>query len=178
VFPIIPQRQKARGHLILTAALELGTNQITHFYSEKKNTQEMIKMIDSTRRGASEKTAIYFSRDAASWHMSKALNNHVVFLNGWAAYDNAPRVVLVPLPARAQFLNVIESVFSGMARAVIHNSNFGGVNEAKKLIDGYIEQRNLYFLRHPKRAGNKIWGCEKFPSAFNETRNFKDPAYR
>jgi hypothetical protein len=31
VFPIVPQWQKARGHLILTAALELGTNQITHF---------------------------------------------------------------------------------------------------------------------------------------------------
>jgi hypothetical protein len=110
--------------------------------------------------------------------MSKALNNHVEFLNGWADYDRAPKVVLVPLPARAQFLNVIESVFSGMARAVIHNSNFDSVNDARKVIDGYIEQRNAYFLRHPKRAGNRIWGCEKLPATFNETRNFKDPAYR
>jgi hypothetical protein len=35
-----------------------------------------------------------------------------------------PHVKLVPLPSCAQFLNVIESVFSGMAKAVIHNSDF------------------------------------------------------
>jgi hypothetical protein len=178
VFPTVPQWQKARGHLILTAALELSTNQITHFYSEKKNTGEMIKMIDLIRRGASAKSAIYFSWDAASWHMSKALDKHVEFLNGWSAYDRAPKVVLVPLPVRAQFLNVIESVFSGMARAVIHNSNFEGETEAKKVIDGYIDQRNAYFLQHPRRAGNKIWGRERLPSVFNETQNFKDPSYR
>src|ERR1700722_2787875 len=32
-----------------------------------------------------------------------------------------------PLPAGAQFLNVIESVFSGMSRAVIHNSVPGSI---------------------------------------------------
>ena len=30
--------------LVITAALELSRNQITHFYSNKKNPQEMIKM--------------------------------------------------------------------------------------------------------------------------------------
>jgi hypothetical protein len=178
VLPTVPQWQKARGRLILTAALELSTNQITHFYSEKKNTGEMIKMIDLIRRSGLAKTAIYFSWDAASWHMSKALDKHVEFLNGWAAYDGAPKVVLVPLPARAQFLNVIESVFSGMARAVIHNSDFEGEAEAKKMIDGYIDQRNSYFLQHPRRAGDKIWGRERLPPVFNETQNFKDPSYR
>jgi len=38
----IPQRQKSKGSLICTAALELSTNQILHFYSKKKNTEEMI----------------------------------------------------------------------------------------------------------------------------------------
>jgi hypothetical protein len=33
--------------------------------------------------------------------------------------------------AGAQFLNVIESVFSGMARAIIHNSNYGSIDAAK-----------------------------------------------
>jgi transposase len=177
VVPVVPQRQKSRGHLILTAALELGTNQITHFYSEKKNTTEMIKMIDVVRRAMSTKAAIYFSWDAASWHMSKALDKRIEFWNGWAAYDGAPKIVLVPLPARAQFLNVIESVFSGMARAVIHNSDFADDVEAKKVLDGYIKQRNAYFLSHPRRAGNKIWGSERLPSVFNETENFKDPWY-
>ena len=38
----IPQMQKSKGSLIITGALELSTNQITHFYSEKKNADEMI----------------------------------------------------------------------------------------------------------------------------------------
>ena len=42
-FPTVPQRQKRRGTLILTGALELRTNQLTHFYSEAENTCEMIK---------------------------------------------------------------------------------------------------------------------------------------
>jgi hypothetical protein len=47
--------------------------------------------------------------------------------------------MLAPLPAGAQFLNVIESVFSGMARAVIDNSNYGSVDEARAAIDRYIQ---------------------------------------
>jgi hypothetical protein len=37
-------------------------------------------------------------------------------------------------PARAQFLNVIESVFSGTARAIIHNSDYKSVDETKRAI--------------------------------------------
>ena len=45
---IIPQRQRSKGSLICTAALELSSNQITHFYSKKKNTREMIKLLSPT----------------------------------------------------------------------------------------------------------------------------------
>ncbi len=40
-----PQWQKSKGSLICTAGLELSQNQITHFYSLKKNTDEMIKLL-------------------------------------------------------------------------------------------------------------------------------------
>jgi transposase len=43
----IPQRQRSKGNLICTAALELSTNQVTHFYSKRKNTAEMIKMLET-----------------------------------------------------------------------------------------------------------------------------------
>ena len=33
-------------------------------------------------------------------------------------------IELVPLPTSAQFLNVIEGVFTGMTKAVIHNSDY------------------------------------------------------
>jgi transposase len=42
----VPQWQKSKGFLVITAALELSTNQVTHFYSEKKNTNEVIKLLE------------------------------------------------------------------------------------------------------------------------------------
>ena len=177
-FPSVPQWQKRHGTIILTGALELRTNQITHFYSETKNTGEMIKMVDVLRRKYKSLKAIYISWDAAGWHISKALGKRVEFLNGWADYDRAPAIQLAPLPSRAQFLNVIESVFSGMSRAVIHNSDFKSVDEAKAAIDLYLSDRNKHFLQHPRRAGNKIWRTEREPASFSEAHNCKDPRYR
>jgi hypothetical protein len=84
-----------------------------------------------------------------------------------------PTVKLAPLPACAQFLNVIESVFSGMARAVIHNSDYQSVGDCKKAINRYFSERNLYFKRYPKRAGKKIWGDELVLARFNEGNNCK-----
>jgi hypothetical protein len=83
-----------------------------------------------------------------------------------------------PLPVGAQFLNVIESVFSGMARAVIHNSDYQSVNECKQAIDRYFKERNEAYLRNPKRAGKKIWGSERIEPIFNEANNCKDPDWR
>ena len=57
------------------------------------------------------------------------------------------------LPSGAQFLNVIESIFSGMARAVIHNSDYSSIDECKRAIDRYFRERNDAFCRDPRRAG-------------------------
>jgi transposase len=67
----IPQYQKSKGSLILTAALDLSTNQITHFYSKAKNTAEMIRLLDLLFKQCSGERTLYFSWDAASWHASK-----------------------------------------------------------------------------------------------------------
>ena len=92
-------------------------------------------------------------------------------------HDEASLIELVPLPSRAQFLNIIESVFSGMSRAVIHNSNFDGVSEAKKMIDEYFSYRKEFYRSHPKRAGHKLWGGERCEAVFREENNCKDPRY-
>jgi len=73
------------------------------------------------------------------------------------------------------FLNVIESVFSGMARAIIHNGDYSSVEECKAAIDRYFAERNRHFREHPKRAGNKLWGKELVPPVFAEGQNCKDP---
>ena len=69
----VPQWQRSKGSLIVTAALELSTNQVTHFYSKKKNTGEMIKLIEILLGECADQSCIYLSWDAASWHASKRL---------------------------------------------------------------------------------------------------------
>jgi transposase len=174
----VAQWQKSKGCLILTAALELSGNQVTHFYSTKKNTTEMIRMMDLLLERYRDRRKIYLSWDAASWHISKRLFERIEENNKAAADSNRTLVETAPLPARAQFLNVIESIFSGMARAIIHNSDYGSVDEAKAAIDRYFEERNRHFFEHPHRAGNKIWGKERVPPKFSEGHNCKDPRYQ
>lgn len=175
---VVPQWQKSKGWIILTAALELSRNQVSHFYSRKKNTGEMIKMADRLREQYRTCSTIYLSWDAASWHVSKNLAAYLEEINRQAAADGFPMVKTAPLPACSQFLNVIESVFSGMARAIIHNSDYPSVEAAQEAIDRYFARRNEDFAQHPKRAGRKIWGKERVPSMFAEGQNCKDPMYQ
>jgi transposase len=177
--PSVPQFQKSKGSLIVTAALELSTNQVTHFYSKEKNTSEMLKLIDRLLDQYSDCEKLYLSWDAGSWHDSHALHTRVEAVNNgtYRAGKKIPKLELVPLPSRAQFLNVIESVFSGMARAIIHNSDYQSVAEAMEAIDRYFRERNEHFRLRPKRAGKKIWGKEPAPSEFSESNNYKDPRW-
>jgi transposase len=178
--PHVPQFQKSKGCLIVTAALELSRNQITHFYSKKKNTTEMIRLLEVLLEKYKGCDTLYLSWDAASWHASEALYEKVENVNNPDLWHSAhsPHVELIPLPSSAQYLNVIESVFSGMAKAVIHNSDYQSVEEAMAAIDRHFLERNGYFAKNPKRAGKKIWGQELVASEFSESNNCKDPKFR
>lgn len=158
-------------------ALELSANQVTHFYSKAKNTKEMIRMAKVLIEEYKNAKKLYLSWDAASWHMSKELLAFVEDHNKESG-DRFPTLELAPLPASAQFLNVIESVFSGMARAIIHSSNYASVKSAQEAIDRYFVERNQHYLANPKKAGNKIWGLERTCVQFSASNNCKDPAYR
>lgn len=179
-YPTIPQWQRSKGFLIVTAALELSTNQITHFYSKKKDSEETMKLLEILVEKYSGCRRIYFSWDAASWHASKIFLERVRTVNKYhyRKRRNTPMVKLAPLPARAQFLNVIESVFGGMATAIIHNSDYQSVEEAKAAIDRYFRERNEYFSKHPRRAGKKIWGEELVTTEFREGQNCKHARWR
>jgi hypothetical protein len=176
----IPQFQKSKGSLICTAALELSTNQVIHFYSSKKNTDEMIRLLEILISKYTTEERIFFSWDAVSWHASKKLYEKVIEVNNpeYRNKYNTPLVALAPLPSSAQFLNVIESVFSGMAKAIIHNSDYQSIDECKFAIDMYFYERNQDFLENPKRAGKKIWGEEIVKAVFKDSNNCKDPKYR
>ena len=175
---VVPQWQKSRGCMIMTAALELAGNQVTHFYSAKKNTAEMIRMMELLVDTYRDRRKLYLSWDAASWHISKRLYQRVEEHNASVPDRGGPSIETTPLPSGAQFLNVIESVFSGMARAIIHNSDYKSLDDAKAAIDRHFADRNAHFLRHPGKAGRKIWGKEREPAEFSEANNCKDPRYR
>src|SRR5580704_8760463 len=166
--PQVAQWQKSKGCLIITAALELSGNQVTHFYSTKKNTTEMVRMMNLLLDHYRDRRKLYLSWDAASWHISKRLSERIEENNKAATESGGPIVDTAPLPARAQLLNVIESIFSGMARAIIHNSNYRSVEEAKGAINLYFDERNRHFREHPRRAGKRIWGKERVAPEFAE----------
>src|SRR3954468_15995593 len=67
----VPQHQKSKGVLIMTAALELSQNQITYFYSPRKDTGEMLRMLSKLIEQYKQKERLYLSWDAASWHILK-----------------------------------------------------------------------------------------------------------
>jgi hypothetical protein len=123
---------------------------------------------------------IFFSWDAASWYASKKLYEKVKEVNDpeYRNKHNTPFVELAPLPSSAQFLNVTDSVFSGMTKPVIHNSDYQSVDECKLAINRYFSERNQAFLENPKRAGKKIWGEEVVKAVFKDSKNCKDPKYR
>ena len=82
------------------------------------------------------------------------------------------------MPASAQFLNVIESVFSSMARAIIHNSDYPSADAAMAEIDRHFAERNRHYQDNPKRAGKELLGKERTTSRYSADNNCKGPAYR
>ena len=167
---VVPEKQKARGIVICTAALELSTNQITHFYSAKKNTFEMIKLLDILISQYHDQERLYLCWDAVSWHNSNILKTYIEDHNK----IQKPEIKLAPLPASTQFLNVIESVFAGLAKAVIHNSDYVSVEECKQAMNLHFAVRNQYFKTNPKRAGRKIWGKEIVKARFSENQHCRN----
>ena len=81
-FKAVPQYGKSKGSLILTAALELSENQITHFYSERKNTQEMLKLLEILLiKYRQPGVHLLLLRDRPTWHASKKLYQRVEEIN-------------------------------------------------------------------------------------------------
>ena len=174
---VVPQWQRSRGAFILTAALDLARNQLTFFFSSRKNTDEMIRLIELLRENYASYRNLYLSWDSAPWHSSAHLKERIKLLNDCSSFERRPRLEVLPLPTSAQFLNVIESVFSGMARAILHNSDYATLEDAQTAVTRYLCERNEAFLRAPKKAGRTIWGQERVSSAFSEANNCKDPRW-
>jgi transposase len=158
-----PQSQADRGSITMAGALSATTNQVTWIYGSSKDSSAMIDLIEILFNQHPAASRLYLTWDAASWHSSSLL---VEWLDGFNAETKrsggGPVIELVPLPASAQFLDVIEAVFSGMKRAVIHHSDYRGPVEMKDAISLHFVERNTYFRENPRRAGQKIWELDFF----------------
>lgn len=158
-----PQNQNSKGSITLYGALSATTNQVTWFYGKSKDSAGIIDLAEMLFNQYHAKTKIYLTWDAASWHGSDELVQWADGLNAWNKTSNAgPIIEFVPLPSSAQFLDVIEAVFSGMKRAVVHNSDYQSEEEMKAAISTHFCERNEFFKGNPKRAGKKIWEIDFF----------------
>ena len=173
--PTYPQNQRSKGSITLYGALSATTNQVTWFYGETKDTAAMIDLVEILFNQYHDKSKIYITWDAASWHGSDELVEWVNDLNAQSKENgSAPIVELVPLPSSAQFLDVIEAVFSGMKRAVIHNSDYQSEEDMKSAISRHFRERNEFFRHNPRRVGKKIWEVD----FFEDYNNIRSGNYR
>ena len=155
--------QTSNGSVTLFDALSATTNQVAWFYGTAKDTVAMIDLAEILFNQYHDKSRLYITWDAASWHSSNALVSWLDSFNAQSQeIGDGPTIELVPLPSRSQFLDVIESVFSGMKRAVIHHSNYASECEMKTAISAHFVDRNEHFKRDPRRAGRKIWEADFF----------------
>ena len=159
----VPKVQASKGSITLFGALSATTNQLSWNYGKSKDTSAMIDLIEILYNQNYNKSKIYITWDAVSWHRSNELLD---WLDNFNAETNdigeGPLIEFIPLPTSSQFLNVIESIFSGMKRAVVHHSDYQSEEEMKSAISGHFVERNAYFKENPKRAGKKIWEIDFF----------------
>jgi hypothetical protein len=160
---VVPQHQTSKGSIVLAGALCATTNQMTWCYVKSKDTTAMIDLIELVFNEHRDKTHLYITWDAASWHDSISLIDWLDSFNlKTTEMKDGPLITLVPLPSSCQFLNVIESAFGVMKKAVIHHSDYQSAIGMKSAISLHFHERNAYFRENPKRAGNKIWDLEFF----------------
>jgi transposase len=171
----VPHNQRSKGSIIFSSALSATTNQLSWVYSPAKNSSSMIDLIEILYNQNYQKRKIYITWDAASWHISNELVEWLDEFNAATInFGEGPIIEFIPLPSNSQFLNIIESVFSHMKKAVIHNSNYQSEEEMKVAISMYFKERNYYFKENPKRAGKKIWEID----FFKDYDNIKSGNYR
>jgi hypothetical protein len=135
----------------------------------------MIDLIEILYNQYFEKSKLFITWDAASWHSSNELLDWLDIFNTETRHiGGGPIIEFIPLPTSSQFLNVIESIFSGMKRAVIHHSDYQTEEEMKSAISLHFADRNSFFRDNPKRAGKKIWDI----NFFKDYNNIKSGDYR
>jgi len=161
--PLVPGKQKTKGKIQAIAALEAFSNQMTWKFIETKDAAMVVLLFEMLRTKYKNKKRLFITWDAISTHKADLIKEWVKKNNKDVKTSCAgPSFKIVPLPSKSQFLNVIESVYGGMKKAVIKNSDYPSKQEMEKAVNRHFEERNEFYKKNPKRAGHKIWDKELF----------------
>lgn len=158
----LPEFQPDRGAVYLIAALEAQTNQVVFQFIKGKTATALVKMLQELMDRYNGYSRLCLTWDSLSSHSAKMVTDWIADANASSRRHGTPKVEVYPLPSNAQFLNVVESTFRNIRKAVIYNSDYASVEEMQAAITRYLNERNAYFLSNPRRAGNKIWSKELF----------------
>ena len=79
-----------KGSIIFHAALSATTNQLTWLYGDAKDTAGMIDLVELLFNQYHDKSRLYITWDAASWHSSNQLVEWVDELNAGSWHRKWP----------------------------------------------------------------------------------------
>lgn len=98
---------------------------MTLVFGESKDTLSIIALIELLFNQYHNRTKLYITWDTVSWHNWNALTEWLDAFNRTTRVTaTGPIIESETLPTIPQFLNVIEGVFSGRIRPVVHNSDY------------------------------------------------------
>lgn len=146
-----PQYQKKKGSITFIGAYEATKKIIIWKFVDQKNTDAVIEILKMIISITLHKDNVYVTWDSASWHDSKSLKTFIEEQNRICK----PRIKVLPLPSKAQYLNTIESYFSGMKKAIIHNSDYQNREEMIAAIERYFREKNLKNITNYFKTKNK-----------------------
>ena len=173
--PRIPKIQPDKGSLTMAAALSATANQVTWLYTPAKDSRAMVTLIELLFNQHMSAKRLYITWDCASWHDSVLLVEWLDELNAETQRVGfGPVVHLIPLPTSAQFLDVLEAVFSGMKRAVVHHSNYDSINAMKGAISRHFSKGMNTSATIRSELGKKIWQLD----FFNDMNSLRAGDYR
>jgi transposase len=138
-----PQYPPKKGSITFIGAYEATNKIILWKFISHKDSEGVIEILKMILHYAHHKKQVYVVWDSASWHDSNSLHDFIESHNA----SNEPEIIVLPLPSKAQYLNTIESYFSGMKKAIIHNSDFRSSDEMIAAIVRYFREKNLRNLK-------------------------------
>ena len=122
------------GTLSLLAGIDLVTGHIIYTVEDKHRSIEFVKWLDSVDKYYPGDYKIKIIMDNHSIHKSKETQEYINKKPG--------RFKFVFTPVHASWLNIIETMFSKMARSFLRGIRVNSKNELKSRIDNYFDGIN------------------------------------